>query len=165
MIGPIVSALLLMVTVTAANAQWHTSNSGGDFDDEPTYVAVTASEAGMYGFGLRCKGKKIAAVFITPDKSFNETGTNTINAAKPELRIKIDNGSVKSFETELSHTDQGARATSEVDLEFLSQVRAAKSRISVVLTILGDNFHETRFAAKGSTPAMDTLVKGCGLPQ
>lgn len=158
-----ISAVAFFVATTCAFSQWHTNKLGGDFDDNPLYIAVIANLSGSHAFGLRCQGDEVEAVFMTSDKSFKDGDLVLVNATRPKLRVKVDKGEIHTLDAEISNTDKGARAVAEIDLALFNEIKGAKGTISAVLTLLDENYHETRFAAKGSTAALNKLVKGCGL--
>ncbi|MFT0892932.1 hypothetical protein [Pseudochelatococcus sp. G4_1912] len=138
-------AAILSTLVTPASATWLTNKTSSDFEDILQYSAITANANFTHFFGVRCNGQGIEIVFVTPDKSFETADSlETVNSTDPKIRIRIDKGNVHSLDAKISNTDKGARAIAETDLEFLNQIKGAKSSISVVLTILDQNFHETR---------------------
>lgn len=136
-----------------------TQRSGGEFDDNPTVIAITAK--GAAGFGFRCQGDELKVIFITPEKISDDSMIETMNTAKPQLRIKIDGGPVITLDADLDNPDDKLAVASDTDRELVKSVATAKSKVSVVLTVIGQNFHETTFNVRGSTAALNKMMTQC----
>lgn len=153
-----------LATGGVANAQWVYQAQESAFDDNALHIAVTA--AGQYGFGFRCKGPKIEAVYLTPDKSFEENSAISLaNATKPKLRVRIDKRPVIDVDVELQNVDDKATAFGDVDIALLKSVASAKNRVAVVMQILGENYHEKSFSVRGSTKAINQIIEACDLKE
>ncbi len=155
---------IVMATGTTANAQWMYQGQESAFDNDTLHIAVTA--AGQYGFGFRCKGTKIEAVYMTPDKSFDDSAAISLaNATKPKIRVRVDKNPVVDVDVELQNIDDKATAFGDVDIDLLKSVASAKNRVAVVMQILGDNYHEKSFNVRGSTKSIGQIIKACGLEE
>lgn len=153
---------LLTICPMPASAQWVTSEQGGDFDEPALRLAMTTS--GEYGLGLRCKGQRAELIFITPDKSMNDPNLLKVaNAVDPRLKYRIDGKQIYELDAQLDAQDIGMAAIANLDFDSVMRFRDAKRGISVVVTIMGKNYHETRFSASGSTKALNDIIAGCGL--
>ncbi|OEI84424.1 hypothetical protein GRI33_00950 [Brucella sp. BO3] len=153
---------IVLATGTTANAQWIYQGQESAFDDDALHIAVTA--AGQYGFGFRCKGAKIEAVYMTPDKSFEDSAAISLaNATKPKIRVRVDKNPVVDVDVELQNINDKATAFGDVDIDLLKSVAAAKNRVAVVMQILGENYHEKSFNVRGSTKSIGQIIKACGL--
>jgi hypothetical protein len=161
LIGGLVAGVLL--ASTTANAQWITNKSGGDFDDNPTYVAVTSSNG--YALALRCQKGEPEIGYLTPDGSVSKDMYKTLNEAGPKLRIKIDSGDIVSLAAVMEDADGKLKGFADASLDLYEKIRDAKSSISVVLTLRGENFHENRFGTKGARNAASKLISGCKLSE
>lgn len=147
---------------TSTHAQWINQKTGGAFDDNPLYVALTVSH--KLGFGLRCNASGPQVVFITNDESMTQDTYKLANAAEPKLRVKIDKGEIISLDATLEDTDDGKMiAISDGNLSLYEQIRDAKKSVSVVVTVLGKNFHENQFNVRGAKEAVGKLISGCKL--
>jgi len=161
-LGAILAGLL--ATCVSANAQWVYQGQESAFDDSALHIAVTA--AGQYGFGFRCKGPKIEAVYMTPDKSFEDSSALSVaNATHPKIRVRVDKNPIVDIDVELANVEDKATALGEVDVDLLKSVASAKNRIVVVMQILGDNYHEKSFSVRGSTKAINQIIEACDLKE
>jgi hypothetical protein len=153
-------ALVLATSVTAS-AQWLYQGSESAFGDRGLHLALTANN--YYGLGLRCRGKTIETVYMTPDTSFDAEGYKIANSTGPKMMICVDDGPIVELEVELIDLDGKAAAIGETDLNMFASVRDAKKRVSVVLKILDENYHEQSFSARGSGNAIKKLIAACNL--
>lgn len=147
-----------------ASAQWVTSVNGGDFDDDPLRLAVTMS--GNYAIGVRCRNNDAEIVYATPDKSMDDPDLLKItNATEPLLKYRIDGKEVYELNAEIDSQETGMAAIAKITLDDMTRLRDARKSLSVVIRIMGKNFHETRFGSSGSTKAMNELIDGCKMAQ
>ena len=156
-----VAAGLLISSASIASAQWINQKNGGEFDDDPTYLALTAS--GRYGLGFRCNSNELKIILITPEKVDDSDNISLLEKAGPKLRIKIDGGAIKDFDADLDEANGTLGIIADADVTLVKSVRNAKSKISAVLSVLGMNFHETTFNVRGSKTAINKLIDGCKL--
>ena len=153
--------MLAMITLPVS-AQWVTSEQGGDFDEPALRLAITT--LGDYALGLRCKSQSAELIFITPDKSMSDPDVLKVaNAVEPSLKYRIDGKDIHYLAAQLDTQDLGMAAIADVDFGDVARLRDAKRSISVVITLMGKNYHETRFGASGSTKAINELISGCEL--
>ncbi|WP_144295965.1 hypothetical protein [Ancylobacter novellus] len=162
MLRSVFAVVLLLALSAPAAAQWVYQSDGGEFDDDPLHLAVTA--AGKYAFGLRCRKDSTEIVFLTPERISDDNIVEPMNALEPKLRVRIDKGEIRSFDASIDDADGKLAVIADVDVDFYESVRDAKSSVSVVLTSLGKNYHETKFNVRGSKAAIAKLIKGCALP-
>lgn len=161
MIRAAIAAVVSLASIGAASAQWIAQQQGGEFDDNPTNIALTAK--GKHAIGFRCSGDELKVVFITPEEVDDADTLRLMNAAGPQIRLKIDNGAVVSLDAELDETNGTLGVLADVDIDLVKSVASAKSKLSAVLTLLGKNYHETTFNVRGSTAAIDKIIKNCKL--
>ncbi len=155
------AACLLVASSLSASAQWVSQKDGGAFDNDATHIALTV--AGDYAFGLRCRNNTLEAVFITPERVDDDKDIEAMNSVEPKLRVRVDKGEVMSFDA-VAHEVKGTLGiVAEVDEDLFLEVMDADSSISVVITLKGDNFHETKFTARGSTKALEEVADGCDI--
>ena len=158
----VASLSLAVVSAGPANAQWVYQGNESAFGDDAMHVAVTG--VGDYGFGFRCKGGVAEAIYLTPDRSFGSEAAYTMaNATGPKLRVRVDDQPIVELDAELSDMDGKASILATTNKELLTTARDAKKRVAVVLTLLGDNYHEQSFNVRGSTKAINSVISGCGL--
>lgn len=157
----IVSGSLL---VSPAYAAWGYIDNEDAFSDETTHIAVGAE--GGYGFGFRCQsGDDLVVIFITPE-SVDSDLTHTLNAASPELLVRVDKETALTLPTKFEVNNDGnlSALTSEGELSDLARsVAGAGERVAVAIQILGERMHVKDFSVSGSTNAVDQLIEGCGL--
>ncbi|WAC26303.1 hypothetical protein [Ancylobacter sp. SL191] len=157
----LIAALLLAASSLTASAQWVSDKEGGAFDDDATHLAVTV--AGDYVFGLRCRSDNLEAVFITPERIDDPKDVEAMNSVGAKLRVRADKGEILVFDA-VAHEVKGTLGmVAEVDEDLFLEVMDADSSISVVITMKGENFHETKFNARGSTKALEEVADGCGI--
>jgi len=158
------AALLGVLFTSAANAQWIYQGNESAFGDNAMHVAVTG--VGDYGFGFRCKGGDVEAVYITPDRSFNSDEAYTMaNVTRPKLRVRVDDQEIVDLEAQISDADGKASIIAAANKELLVATRDAKKRVAVVLELLGENYHEQSFNVRGSTKSINSVIEGCGLSE
>lgn len=153
------AACIVVAMVAPSHAQWISDSGGGDFDDDPVHVALTAK--GRSAFGLRCNSEVREFVFITPEAAADADTLKMMNAVAPKLKVRLDKGSIIDLDADLEDRDDKLTVVAEVDPEFFKRVRDAKSAIAVTLSVLGKNYHETSFNARGSNAAITKIMKGC----
>ena len=163
MFKAIFAAAFLATSAASASAQWVTQKHGGEFDDNATYIALTAK--GDYALGFRCNQDEAKVILITPEKVSDSTSLDMIGTVGPKLRLKVDSGAIVDLDAELDETKGTLGVLADVDVAMLKNVRDAKSKVSAVLTIMGQNFHETTFNVRGSTAAIGKLIKECKLDE
>lgn len=155
------SIAFLVSALGAAHAQWVTDTAGGAFDDAPLQIALTANSAG-YALGLRCRdAASLEIVYITTEKA--DSSIKDLNALSPILKFRTDRNEVVEISGDVYDIDGTLAFSGEVDIEIFNSVMAAKSTVSVVLTVLSQNYHENSFRARGSTAAVSKIVKACSL--
>lgn len=156
-------AAIVLATGTAANAQWIYSGKESAFDNDTLHMALTSKAP--YGLGFRCRGSKIEIVYLTPDTSFDEDTYKMANITLPKLRVRVDKDPIIDVDVELSDAEGKVVAVGIVDLSLLESVKAAKSRVAVVLQLLSDSYHEQSFNVRGSGKAISQIIDGCGLSE
>lgn len=148
--------------VAPAHSQWVYNSSGGEFDGEALHYAFTGADE--YGLGVRCKSKSIDIIFMTRDRSFeDESKFSVINFMDPKLKFKIDGGSVREISGRLQNGDLGLAFLGELSLADAVSLRDAKKSVAVIISVVGQNFHEAKFQMRGSTDAIEKVISGCGL--
>ena len=157
----VVAAILVPLLGTAASAQWITRSQGGAFDDGAMHIALTAK--GRYGLGLRCQPGEIKIVFMTPEKVDDSSTISIMNAAGPKLRLRVDKGEILELDATVDDVEEKLLVVADGDLDLFKKIRDAKSSVSTVVTVLGQNFHETTFNARGGGKAITKLIKDCDL--
>jgi len=157
------AVLAVVLATTPASAQWLYQGNESAFDDDGLHLAVTVS--GRYGFGLRCRGKTTEAIYMTPDTSFDADSYKLANISKPLMMIRVDDSPVIEIEVELIDMDGKAAALGEVDPAVFAAARDAKKRVAVALKLLGTNYHEQSFSARGSGNALKKAIAACGLAE
>lgn len=100
---------------------------------------------------------------MTPDTSFDEAAYTLANVSKPLLKVRIDNEPVMELAGTIIDTEGKAAVLVDADAALFRAVGSAKKRVAVVLTLLGDNFHEKSFNVRGSTNAITKLAEACGV--
>lgn len=162
MLAALVS-VMLGAGVSSAAANWAYQKQESAFGDGGTFIMLTVPDVG-YGLGLRCLSTNNPEVmYVTPDTSFNDETMKLANLTEPLLKIRIDEKAVIDIPVNLIDVDGTVAAIGEIDLKFVEQVRDAQSRIAVVLTLLGDNFHEKSASVRGSTAASVKLINDCSI--
>lgn len=154
-----VAAIVLGAT-TQAHAQWLYQGEESAFGGGGTHLAMTANGP-SYAFGLRCKNGNLEALYMTPDTSFDKSAYEMANLTKPIFKIRIDQAPVQEFAAQLSDSDGKMVAIVDIDENLLRQVRDARKRVAVVLTLLGENYHENNFNVSNSTKAVGDLIEAC----
>ncbi|MBS9476439.1 hypothetical protein [Ancylobacter radicis] len=157
----LLAAALLAASSLAASAQWIADKEGGAFDDDALHLALTVS--GDYVFALRCRDNTLEAVFITPERIDDPKGPEIMNSLEPKLRVRVDGGEIIANDATAHEVKGTLGMVAEVDDDLFLEVMDAQSSISVVITMKGDNFHETKFNARGSTKALEEVADGCGI--
>ncbi|HEY6633468.1 MAG TPA: hypothetical protein VIZ90_18600 [Rhizobiaceae bacterium] len=157
-------ALLGVFFAGSANAQWIYQGNESAFGDNVMHIAVTG--VGNYGFGFRCKGGDVEAIYITPDRSFSSDAAYTMaNATRPKLRVRVDDQAIVDLEAQISDADGTASIIAAANKELLVATRDARKRVAVVLELLGENYHEQSFNVRGSTKSINSVIAGCGLSE
>lgn len=156
-----IAALVLAASSLTASAQWVSDSEGGAFDNDATHLALTVS--GDYVFGLRCRNDNLEAVFITPERVDDPKDIEAMNTVGPKLRVRVDKGEIMSFDATAHEVKGTLGVVAEVDEDLFLEVMDADGSISVVITMKSDNFHETKFTARGSTKALEEVADGCGI--
>ena len=151
----------MVLWTSSASANWVYQKQESAFGDGGTFIMLTVPSAG-YGLGLRCLSVNSPEImYVTPDTSFNDDTMEIANLTSPLLKIRIDENEVTDIPVNLVDTNGTVAAIGSVDLEFVQRIRDARSRIAVVLTLLGDNFHEKSASVRGSTAASKRLISDC----
>lgn len=144
-----------------ANANWVFQEQGGAFSDDSLKLAVTVSQTGL-ALGVRCTNSdKLELAFITEEKIKAKTA-DTLNLLAPLLRLRVDSNDIIDFDVVLSEADGILMGIATAQPNLLSEIKKAKRKISVVLSIAGEQYHETVFSVRGSTKAMQKLESKCG---
>lgn len=155
-------ALLVSAASTSPSAaQWLYEGGESAFDGDAPHVVLTGK--GQYGFGLRCRGGDVEAIYITPDRSMTDDMLSVANTVGPQLRLRVDKDPVISLDVELANNDGSLVGTAAIDVKQVWAIRDAKRSVAVVLTLGGENYHENSFGVRGSTKAIDQMIAGCGL--
>lgn len=156
----LVAASLLLLT-DVSFAQWIETSKGSDFDENPMHLAVTAQ--GGYGLGLKCQGNARILVFLTPEKVSDVALIKMMNTVGLKLRIRVDGGKILNLDAKADTSTNGDNLNLSADVEpsLFSTFKDAKSKISVVMTALDKNFHETSFNTRGASNAIGKVMKDC----
>lgn len=158
-VGFVMSWMLLMSL--HAHAQWVHQGRESAFGDSGMQVAATAVP--NYGLGLRCQDKKAEMVYSTPDTSFDKATYNLVNNLKPEILLRVDDQKVVALEAELQDGDGKLMVFADLNLAVIQDIQAAKRRVAVVIRFMEKNWHENSFGVRGSTTAINKMLKGCNL--
>lgn len=157
----LIIAAAATVVATAANANWVYEGSESAFDDNGIHMAFTGTT--LYGLGFRCSGSNVEAMYTTPDTSFDSDGYKRANMMQPKLKMRVDDAPVINLEATLLDLNGSIAALTDVTPEILANVRDAKKRVAVVLSLANENYHEQSFSVRGSTRAIEQLLQGCSI--
>ncbi len=158
----VVAAMAALVPV-ASQAQWIHDEQGSAFDDKKTHLAITG--LGDYGFALRCTNPAdLEMVLLAPEKMDQETAAQ-INALSPELMIRVDDLPPGKYQAEIVAKEASIAAIALVPIDLAIQIRDGNRRVSVALGTLGELFHEREYGLRGSTAAVDAMMKGCRIAE
>ena len=150
--------IIVLLSASPSLAQWIFQKTGGEFDDNPMYIALTAK--GSYALGVRCQGKDVSIIFLTPEK-MSEKNVSMANTLGVKLKLKIDGGKIFEMDSDLEMRDENLVAISEIDAALLKGLSESKSKISLAMAFGGSNFHEFSFDAKGASSVIGRLIKVC----
>lgn len=153
------AAAILLIGVSGVSAQWHYQAEESAFGTGGVQLAMTGNQ--NYGFGVRCSGGNIEAVFLTPDDSFDATTVEMANVTVPKLMIRFDQEQVMELDSSIVLNEGKAGVIAAVETDFIEAVGEAKSRVSVALKLLGEIYHENNFNVRGSTKAAGQLMDAC----
>jgi hypothetical protein len=158
----LLSLLLVLGSVTAANAQWIQQKKEDPFDGKHLYIAVTAS--GSYGFGVRCEAgtDRPELILITPEK-LDTAATNLLNLTSPKLVIIVDDSSPREVDATLSTGDEGQLIIASNDdpvAALAAELVSARRRVAVAVAAGGEKFHKTQFGVSGTKRAVGSVVAG-----
>lgn len=162
MLKSILVGAMLVCSANAAFAQWVMQRYGGEFDESPTYIALTAMPGG-YALGFRCNENELKIVLVTPEEVDDDDTLRLMNLASPKLRLRVDGGAIISLDAELHEAKGDLTVLADVDDALVRSVASARSKVSVVLTVIGQNFHEKSFGVRGSSAAIGSLLSKCDL--
>lgn len=151
--------LAFVLAGTPAFAQWHYQGEDSAFGSSGTHIAVTAN--GVYGFGLRCQNGDVAAVYITPEDATQDQAA-AISLGGAKLLVRVDDLPPHELGGEIESYNGKLRMSVPVESALTSQLRDAKRRIAVAISGGGELYHEGNFSARGSTKAIERVLKGCG---
>jgi len=103
-------------------------------------------------------------IYQLKESAFDDEKTDDaspINALKPQLMVRIDKNKVHAIEAETDVVDNKLRIVAELSGGIVEEIRDAKQRVAVVLSVIGQNFHENSFNVRGSTNAAKKLITTC----
>jgi hypothetical protein len=160
MLRTVIAVVLFLVFTNTSFAQWLETTKGSDFEESPMHIALTAQ--GGYGLGLKCQGNAKTLLFLTPEKLTDKALIKMMNTVGVKLRIRVDGGKILNLDAQADTTDEGnLKLSADADPSLFAAFRDAKSRISVVMTALDKNFHETTFNTRGSSKALGKIMNEC----
>lgn len=141
-----------------AAAQWLYQHQESAFGGDSTHLALTADAS--YVFGLRCDGDGLVAIFATPEDLSGELGKK-VSTIPVALLIRVDSNEVLSFDGAVDSIDGKMRVSAPVQRDLVLQIKEARTRVAVAMTIVGNRFHEVTFNVRGSTTAASRMLVAC----
>ena len=158
--GLLTGFALLCLISPPAFAQWVYESAGGDFDDDGLHMALAAS--GGYGLAVRCNADMLQMIYVTPE-GFSDGGESLKSISGAQIKVRVDSGQIHALSA-LAGTygeDDKLGFASDVPIDLVKDIGAAKSRVSFVVEWLGQKWHEHRFSAAGSSKAIKSLTTSC----
>lgn len=155
------TGLMLGAAPGAAEAQWVYTSEESAFGNKAVHIAMTVARGG-YGFGLRCNGPDLEALFLTPEKIDGPESVAMMTAMKPAIKVRVDDRAVRDFTAVIdASSDSQMIVRAEIDMDLVEEIRDAKRRVSVAFEVVNSIFHETQFNVRSSTSAAEKLINAC----
>lgn len=161
LVGKVLIFLIFAAMPAEAFAQWFHTGKESAFGSGDVHVAATALDG--RGFGVRCTGYKMEMLFTTQDKSVGEDDVEAFNKVNPKIRVRIDDDPIDVIDAEYVIFEGALGAIADTNGPMLRRLAGAKRRVAVVMTILGQDYHETIFNVRNSRKAIEKMMAGCGL--
>lgn len=140
-------------------AQWLSQYKEDPFGEDHIVGAFTAKLG--KGLIVRCVGAKRLELMFLP----NEVGSNDIisvaNLAGTTIKLRIDKDKIDIIKSVVQLHDGKVIALADLDILIAKRMANARKRIAAVLALMGDQFGSTSFGARGSTKAINKVVRAC----
>jgi len=164
------AALAFLTGAGNASAQWMTQKDDNPFEKTKSRWVFTAA-APSYGFGFACAGPDLQSakiLFITAEE-IDAGSAAVMSQLSPEIAVIIDDGerfdvpaSVDTVKIE-SASLLRLSASGEDAIKVAQAVGAARRRVSVAVTMVGQVLHPKNFGVSGSKRQIEEAIAACGI--
>ncbi|MGB3834431.1 MAG: hypothetical protein WA975_21505 [Mesorhizobium sp.] len=160
--GTAATCIVLAISAVPASAGWSYHKDESAFGERALHF-VLVDEGKAYSFGFQCGDDALHATYYVADKSFSQDEVRSANAARPIIRLLIDDQPIAEIPATLAIFRGELLAQADVSADLFGRVKDAKKRMVAALRVDGYHIHEHSFAVRGSTSAMKRLNAACGL--
>jgi len=132
-----ISLAMLLLSAAPAYAQWHYQGEESAFGGKGIHVALTGNRA--YSFGIRCEDGETQAILLTPE-DLQASDAEAFSIMRPTMLLRIDDSPALDLATSVDSTSGKLRALADVDLDFVQQLKNAKRRVAVAISMGGERY-------------------------
>ncbi len=153
------SIVLLLLTVSSAQAQWASQEIEDPFGDDHITGAFTARSG--KGLVVRCVGTSRLELMFMPNESGDESVALMANTMGLKILIRIDKDKVDSLEAATHSSDGKIVTVADIEPALADRMAAAKKRIAAVAEMAGQKIGSVSFGVKGSRRHISKVLKAC----